>query len=73
MVGTPLHDVITGSDEGEVLAGSGGNNQLTGGGGPDAFFLKHKASLASGTQIQLQTLAQKMETYWLYLKKHLVA
>ena len=42
MVGTPLHDVITGSDEGEVLAGSGGNNQLTGGGGPDAFFLKKK-------------------------------
>ena len=40
VIGTPLRDVITGSDQGEVLAGGGGKNQMTGGGGPDAFLFE---------------------------------
>lgn len=40
VVGTTMRDVITGSDQGEVLAGGGGKNQTTGGGGPDAFLFE---------------------------------
>jgi hypothetical protein len=33
-------DSITGTDQGEIIAGGGGKNRLTGGGGPDAFLFE---------------------------------
>jgi Ca2+-binding RTX toxin-like protein len=33
-------DKISGTDQGEIIAGGGGKNRLTGGGGPDAFLFQ---------------------------------
>ena len=40
VVGTPERDVITGSDDGEALAGGKGKDQMTGRDGPDAFIFE---------------------------------
>jgi len=40
IVGTVQRDVITGSGEGEVLAGGKGKDEMTGVGGPDAFLFE---------------------------------
>jgi Ca2+-binding RTX toxin-like protein len=40
VVGTTAPDVITGSDQGEALAGGQGKDRMTGGGGPDVFVFE---------------------------------
>jgi Ca2+-binding RTX toxin-like protein len=42
-------DIITGTDQGEVIAGGGGRNRLTGGGGPNAFLLQTPGELGGKT------------------------